>query len=292
MAGTARQPGDEDLGVVPADVVDRRVVLRRPPCAAAVRRRRRSGRHSIPRPSPDTGSARMAAAPPGAPAAAAGVLRALPHHEAARGDADHPDAGRAILESRSSPAARRHRRPAARPWQVPAAAGSAAAQPAARSAAGQPACRAPSASRPPAAMPARSGGPLSARRRCRRLRRRRLLDRGRRCGAGHVPSEQLVTPPLRRRGQIGIRVEPQEGVHVLHAAAGAQPLPQRGLRHLRRRFGRIHHVDIERALGPAATPVIDQILEGARGPAEAGLRHVDQGRQLLRLRADRRCGSW
>ena len=98
-----------------------------------------------------------------------------------------------------------------------------------------------------------------------------------------VPADQFLAPPLRRRGQIRIRVEPKEGVDVLDAAARSQPLPQRGLRHLRRRLGGIHDLDVERALGPAASAVLDQVLERARGAAEAGLRHIDQGRQLLRL---------
>ena len=198
---------------------------------------------------------------------------------------DHPDAGRAILEcpivaGSGRRSDRRHdhgKFPARR---------SAPARPAARSAAGPPPCRAPWASRADRRL-VPAAGRCRGLHRCGWLRRRRARWLRAEPGAPrarlHVPTEQFVPPPLRRSGQIGIRVQAEEGFHVLHPAARPQPLPQRGLRHLCRRFGGVHHVDIERALGPAAAAVIDQVLEGARGPAEAGLRHVDQGRQLLRL---------
>ena len=106
-AGTARQPGNEGLRVIPTDIVDRRAIQRHRHArrwsasaigAAGVPLR---DRHRIlaERESPQRHLVRRQGT---------GILRALAHHEAAGGDTDHPDAGRAILEFAIVAGSRRH----------------------------------------------------------------------------------------------------------------------------------------------------------------------------------------
>ena len=179
--------------------------------------------------------------------------------------------------------------------EIPGAA--ATPRPAARWAARPPPCRAPWASSPlrPAVVPAAGMRGLG-----RGLHRQRLVAARVGCGAGgcgaaacwgadgaaalgHILTEQFVAPPLSRSRQIRIRIQAEEGFHVLHPTARPQPLPQRGFRHLCRRFGGSITSISRAAVGPTAAAVIDQVSESARGSTEPGLRHIHQGRQLLRL---------